>query len=357
MSNQGSRLGEHDDFFDANAFGDSFDPDTIGTNDPTPTPQRMPVQRPAAEPQQELKLARDPRKPERAAPEQGLVKGLDLDQITAPRRQDEPGDQEPAVQQAQFVDPELLTIESDERREAIATWLLLAMIGFIAFSGWVAWKNDGVVDFKDLGSAVGVAVGKMPPTHEETTLNAQPSSLAPEAPEGPAATELELRDLELAHIRPADGVELWVVEGHVMNSDQISWRRIEVEVVGKDAAGETHYARRIPAGTVFSRPELAVLRSEGSVEAAYTDMRRRVAELEVSPGQQTRFSAVFTPGEVPDARTLTWTASAVAGEARVQDSCWVGATDPDALAQAGQDPHATGSEEPAEQLAEPEDAP
>lgn len=325
MSNQGASPPpgrDDEDFFSSNSFeeGDVFDPDAALTgDDPSPPrPSTTTTQPPQAPPGDEpLRLVGESGRRARRTDDQAIARMIERsEQELSSRKRVERTEPD-------LADPERLAEEADERREAIATWILLALIGLLTVTGWVTWRNGGVLDLRNPGAMVAVALGKEPPRTDGPLLSGSTAALPVERPTAPSEIPLVIQDMELAMAQPTEDLTLLFLEGHIRNTSTHGWRRIEVEVVGTDAQGQERFRLQLPAGTVLSRSELATLRTTSRMERAYEDVRRRVSELAIQPGQQTRFSAVFLPVEGVEPHQISWHAEVIGAQAQVEDACWV----------------------------------
>ena len=324
----------NDSFFETDALpggdGPAFDPESAGTptavgpapaataapqlkrSNPAP-PQPITVKRPSAAQQAEQQILHK------------VLNTVDEEDRKRARRADAPI-------RIELVDPDLLAEEAGERREAVATWLLILLLTLAAALAWVAVRNEGVLDFSRPHAMLAIALGQ--PVEQPSELGAIDHRGGPSTPTPPEARTpeaLAIRDERAVVVRPADDRSLLLLEGFVRNNDEVAWRRIEVRVRMVAPDGRTLLERTLPAGGTLSLPELHAIRGDQSIEVAFQDLRRRTADLAVQPGQQTRFAAVFLPPDGISPSRLRWETEIIQGEALVLPACWIGsAQDPSA---------------------------
>ncbi len=253
--------------------------------------------------------------------------------------------------------PPMVFPDPAETGGRLAAGLLVIVLTLIAALAYVAFQNDGLLDFREFDQMVGVAFHgeEYQPRHESIVRVVETAEGWVEEVVDSLPTEDD-GDLRLAGVvsgvyRSTDGRDFVVVDGVVVNQGDSRYRRVDVVVELVTGDGELAARRIVPAGNGVAQPILEALTDEASLDAAYSSLRDTAADLVVESGQQTPFSGVFLAedpalAELDDLRFSVGVHSAE----RETASCWmsVSATSETAPVEAvgSDDPRAAGDERP-----------
>jgi len=210
--------------------------------------------------------------------------------------------------------------------------LFFLLVGVVSFSGFVAYHNDGTLDFKNLRHALAVAVQgeTYAPRHiryvEAIDANGVPVGDTWDALPEYAQAPLVVSNLMDRRYDATNRQAFLLIEGSVRNQSNDTYRRVSLHVTWTDDSGATVHQMDVPAGSEVDQGELEAI-ARGTPEALteiYRDIAERAADLLIEPGQQTRFTAVVAL-ESPDAFDgLHYTARIDHAERRDEDTCWHG---------------------------------
>lgn len=220
------------------------------------------------------------------------------------------------------------------RRDAVAggaapTWVavvLAGLFGCVVFLGWLASKNDGLLDLRELDQMIGVAFrGEIyVPRAVRIVSVAEGSERWADAMEGDSASRppLEIGDVSTGRYVTRGGAALIVVAGTVFNRSSASLRAISVDVDLLDDAGRVAATVSAPAGSEVSEGELEQL-DHDELDDVYDSIRARTAALEIAPGASTRFTGIFAVPDSAAAAGFSWRARPAAAQKRVEaETCW-----------------------------------
>ena len=238
---------------------------------------------------------------------QGEVKGIDLARDAARREQ----------------------LQAAGRGGGVARAMLVIVITLVGAIGFVAYRNDGMLDFKEFDQMLGVAFQgqEFQPrfTQYIRVVETEDSWIEERLDEPPelAPDELEAADIETGRYRTQQGIDLVIVEGNVVNRSENTFRGITLEVELVDSQGDVVHSAVVPAGNELAQPVLETVADEASLQGAYDNLIRVASALEIGPAQQTRFTAVFiddNPNE--PINRLSYSTRVRMAEQRTPSSCW-----------------------------------
>jgi hypothetical protein len=191
--------------------------------------------------------------------------------------------------------------ESNSLLQNLVNLALILMLVLVGFLGFVAWRNDGLLDFRALGDMTAVAFGRGAYAPRSTVVEADP---APEgAAEAPQGETLKVQGLEQLDFPNKDGQKLFVVEGSVVNHSPRPIRDIQIQGVVMDAQGKQVASLGAPAGRAVAEEELLGIVDEASRAAVYEKIKQAAAGMEIKQNQAMRFSLVFLGvPQTPEAR-------------------------------------------------------
>lgn len=290
---------------------DVFDPDAPAPSTHRPTGVVAPVERPAAAaPAPALQLENEPGR--RHSHEENLL----LEQaIHRADRHADPGAQAPDGPRF-YRDPEILAEEVGDRREPVAMILSCVLLVVVAGFGFLAWKNEGVLDLRNTTGAFA------PLTTPAPVLAAPQQHLAVRiaGPEEPP--RLTVVSPEVGIRRSPHWPALLVAEGAVVHEGGAAVRRVMLEVEVRSAQGERIAVREFPAGGTLGEDDLAAATDEDALDERIDALARRAASLEFGGGQRTPFAAVFPLDAPVRPHRVEVSARIVSLEVRNEAGCW-----------------------------------
>ncbi len=165
-----------------------------------------------------------------------------------------------------------------------------------------AYRNGGTFDFSDPRRMLAIARGEVE-ADSTTTSTTMPDAVVVgdalvENHQAAADNLFAVSSATVGRLLTESGAQLVLVEGVLTNRTTGDLRdmRMDVALVDDDGVAVTTEAALI--GTDIAAGELAGFSDAGALAAAMLQAAGRVADFELQPGQSTRFSAVFFPGEV-----------------------------------------------------------
>ena len=207
------------------------------------------------------------------------------------------------------------------------TVLLVFLLATAGLLGFVASKNNGILDFGAFDQMLGVAFKgeTYVPRHQSVVQIIQSAEGWVEEPldclPSNDGNALAVADLVGGQYEAVHGTVFTLVDGTVTNTTDRAYRSIDVEVSLTTESGDTVAVRVIPAGARIEQPLLAEIVEPGRLQSEYDRLGGLVSEVELAPESVTTFSAAFILPDDVRAADLTSTARVVGAE-RAHESCW-----------------------------------
>lgn len=172
--------------------------------------------------------------------------------------------------------------------QMIANLFLIMLLVMLGFLGFVAWKNDGLLDFYALDDMVAAAFdkGAYTPRGEEEVEARAPGA----APEEKA---LVIKELEQLHFPNKRSEPLFILEGRVVNQTDSAVRGVVVQGKVFDGDKKAIGEGVAPTGRTLSEDELLEIVDEDSLKGAYEVIKGEAKALDVPAGQAVGFSLVL----------------------------------------------------------------
>ncbi len=186
--------------------------------------------------------------------------------------------------------------------QGFANFVLILMIIAASFLGFVAMMNDWLLDFRAMDDITAQAFGKGAYTPRHLAdAESNKAALAP-----PAPPSVDVEELKNLYFPNSEGVDLFIVEGQIVNRTEGPVRKIKLTGEVFDEAGARVGQQEAPAGRPLSEEELLDVVDAEALKKANARIEAESEALEVKPGQGMRFSLVFLdlPGTTSDKRTF-----------------------------------------------------
>ena len=228
-----------------------------------------------------------------------------------------------------------LDVSGDARGEDIAfsnagrffAALLVLVLCCVGTLGFIASRNDGIFDFRDVDQMLGVAFKgqEYQPRHvsvirivdgEEVVVGDSVADAIDLAPHS-----LDVGDVEGGRYEAAHGANFALVDGVVTNNGDTNYRAIAVTVELIDPEGNVVDSRTVRAGAAIAQPELEAVEGAAELDSAYAALEAGASELTIAPGQEIVFNAAFARDPAAADESLTFTARVHSAE-RESGSCW-----------------------------------
>lgn len=172
--------------------------------------------------------------------------------------------------------------------QIIANLFLILLLVMLGFSGFVAWKNDGLLDFYALDDMVAAAFDK-----GVYTPRGQAEVPAPAPEVAPEEKALVIKELEQLYFPNKRSTQLFILEGQVVNQTDAAVRGVVVEGKVFDRDKKVIAEGSAPTGRSLNEDELLEIVDENSLKGAYEVVKGEAKALDVPAGQAVGFSLVL----------------------------------------------------------------
>jgi len=202
------------------------------------------------------------------------------------------------------------------------------LVVLVTFLGYLAARNDWMLDFRQLDQMVAVAFKghEFIPRHVRTV---RVFDLDGELVERPSEDDssvddirLRINDLEHNHYITRAQTQLIIIEGVVANGDDRPYRRIFVEGrLSRD--GEVIDVNAAPVGRSLSAEEIEQITSSESIDDLYETLAENARGFIIQPDVRSRFTLVFVVQAASELNeTLTYEVNIVRAERTDDDGAW-----------------------------------
>ncbi|MFT6398937.1 MAG: hypothetical protein ACJAYU_003699 [Bradymonadia bacterium] len=198
--------------------------------------------------------------------------------------------------------------------------LLALLVAAMCLLGFIALRNDGVLDLRQMNQMMGVAFrGEIyEPRHQNVTQNVQTAEgwlgeplAEPLANDG---NTLAVGELVSGQYEAGHGAVFTLVDGTITNTGDAAYRAISVEVRLLDSDGEAVARRVVPAGAPLDQPLMEGITDEDGLSAEYTRLDALIRDVGVEPSRSTGFTGAFLLDAAIDVSMLTASARVVQAE-------------------------------------------
>ncbi|MCB9521393.1 MAG: zinc-ribbon domain-containing protein [Myxococcales bacterium] len=215
----------------------------------------------------------------------------------------------------------------------VAATALVALVTVLGAAGFVAARNDWMLDFRELDQMVGVAFRGQEYDGRLAALGFGRHDGAPAWADGARAdaggsAAIDLGELRGGRYLSTHGDEVVTVDGVAINREAGPVRRIDVVVRLLSSTGDVIASQLVPVGLEVTPADLEAIDGDDAVEALYRRIDAARSSQELGPGQQAVFTAVFPAIPQAAADGATFDAVVAAAERRSTDACWQPTTGP-----------------------------
>lgn len=199
--------------------------------------------------------------------------------------------------------------------------VLTVVLTCVAALAFLAFRNEGRLDFRELDQMFGVAfrgqtyVGR--PGEVASALQGADTLGSPVA----VPAQLEIREQRGGVYEAATGTRFVVIDGLVAAVGDSPHRAVTVDVALETLDGQPVATRRVPIAARIEQPALESVTTASALDAAHEALFGRADGFTLEAGAEAAFSAAFLLDSATDGDPLAYRAVVTSAERNI-GACW-----------------------------------